>query len=162
MVDQFEAQNCLHATSSTDNLVLTIISKYSSKPTTILAVIVWGPRPNTVTSNLSEVEMNICIIVYLLMSFVGHIEVKESPSKILKLIQCIFICIFYVTEWSLYITQDQEAFQDCLCRTISENNLLTQPFEKSAKNLSISRQLNTLEDTGKLRNWQWQLLTWIR
>ena len=28
--------------------------------------------------------MNICIIVYLFMSFVGHIEVKESPSKILK------------------------------------------------------------------------------
>ena len=35
--------------------------------------------------------MNICIIVYLFMSFVGHIEVKESPSKILKLINCIFI-----------------------------------------------------------------------
>ena len=46
--------------------------------------------PNTITSNLSEVEMNICIIVYLFMSFVGHIEVKESPSKILKLINCIF------------------------------------------------------------------------
>ena len=52
----------------------------------------------------------------------------------------------------LRITQDQEAFQDWLCRTISENNLLTRPFEKSTKSLSISRQLNTLEDTGKLRN----------
>ena len=62
-----------------------ILSKYSSRPTTI-------------TSNLSEVEMNICIIVYLFMSFVGHIEVKESPSKILKLIHCIFICIFSATE----------------------------------------------------------------
>ena len=62
-----------------------IISKYSSRPTTI-------------TSNLSEVEMNICIIVYLFMSFVGHIEVKESPSKILKSINCIFICIFSATE----------------------------------------------------------------
>ena len=50
----------------------------------------------------------------------------------------------------LHITQDQEAFQDLLCRTISENNLLTRPFEKSTKSLSISRQLNTLEDTGKL------------
>ena len=65
------------------------ISKCSSRPTTILAVIV-GRRPNTITSNLSEVKMNICIIVYLFMSFVGHIEVKESPSKISKLINCIF------------------------------------------------------------------------
>ena len=52
----------------------------------------------------------------------------------------------------LHIIQDQEAFQDWLCKTISENNLLTRPFEKSTKVLSISRQLNTLEDTGKLRN----------
>ena len=44
----------------------------------------WLLRPHTITSNLSEVEMNICIIVYLFMSFVGHIEVKESPSKTLK------------------------------------------------------------------------------
>ena len=42
--------------------------------------------------------MNICIIVHLIMSFVGHIEVEESPSKILKLIHCIFICIFSATE----------------------------------------------------------------
>ena len=55
-------------------------------------------RPHTITSNLSEVEMNICIIAYLFMSFVGHIEVKESPSKILKLINYIFICIFSATE----------------------------------------------------------------
>ena len=41
--------------------------------------------------------MNICIIVYLFMSFVGLIEVKESPSKIFKLINCIFICIFSAT-----------------------------------------------------------------
>ena len=52
----------------------------------------------------------------------------------------------------LHITQDQEAFQDRLCRPISENNLLTRAFEKSTKSLSISLQLNTLEDTGKLRN----------
>ena len=52
----------------------------------------------------------------------------------------------------LQITQDQEAFQDWLCITISENNLLTRPFETSTKRLSISRQLNTLEDTGQLRN----------
>ena len=52
----------------------------------------------------------------------------------------------------LHITQDQEAVQDWLCRTISENNPLTRPFEKSAKRLSIYRQLNTLEDTGQLRN----------
>ena len=52
----------------------------------------------------------------------------------------------------LHITQDQEAFQDWFCKTISKNNLLTQPFENSAKSLSISRQLNKLEDTGKLRN----------
>ena len=79
------------------------------------------------------------------MSFVGHIEVKESPSKILKLINCHRMIL-------LHITQDQEAFKDWLCRTISEKNLLTRPFENSAKSLSISRQLNTLEDTGKLRN----------
>ena len=52
----------------------------------------------------------------------------------------------------LHITQDQEAFQDWLCRRISENNLLTRPFEKSIKSLSISPQVNTVEDTGKLRN----------
>ena len=52
----------------------------------------------------------------------------------------------------LHITQDQEAFQEWLCRTISENNLLNSPFEKSTKRVSISRQLNTLEDTGQLRN----------
>ena len=52
----------------------------------------------------------------------------------------------------LHITEDQEAFQDWLCRTISENNLLARPFKKSTKRLSISRQLNTLEDTGQLRN----------
>ena len=52
----------------------------------------------------------------------------------------------------LHITQDQEAFQDWLCRTMSENNLLPRPFEKLTKSLSISRQLNTHEDTGKLRN----------
>ena len=49
-----------------DSLALNpIFSKYSSRPTTILAVIVWGRGPNTITSNLSEVEMNTCIIVYL-------------------------------------------------------------------------------------------------
>ena len=110
-------------------------------------------RPHTITSNLSEVVMNICIIVYLFMLFVGLIEVKESPSKILKLINCIFICIISCHRMIfLHITQDQEAFQDWLCRTISENNLLTQPFENSAKSLSISRLLHTLEDTSKLRN----------
>ena len=97
--------------------------------------------------------MNICIIVYLFMSFVGHTEVKESPSKILKLINCIFICIIFCHRMIfLHITQDQETFQDWLCRTISENNLLTRPFGNSTKSVSISRQLNTLEDTGKLRN----------
>ena len=52
----------------------------------------------------------------------------------------------------LHITQDQETFQDWLCRTISKNNLLTRPFEKSTKRLSISCQLNTIEDTGQRRN----------
>ena len=91
--------------------------------------------------------MNICIIVDLFMSFLGHIEVQESPSKILKLINCI-LHIFCHRTIFLHIIQGQEAFQDWLCRTISENNLLTRPFEKSTKRLSISRQLNTLEDTG--------------
>ena len=110
-------------------VISAIISKYSSRPTTILAVIVWGRRPNRITSNLSEVEINICIIVYLFMSFVGHIEVEESPSKILKLINCIFICIIFCHRMIfLHITQYQEAFQGWLCGTISENNLLTRPF----------------------------------
>ena len=52
----------------------------------------------------------------------------------------------------LHITQDQETFQDWLCKTISENNLLTWPFEKSTKSLPSFHQLNTLEDTGELRN----------
>ena len=80
------------------------------------------------------------------MSFVGFIEVKESPSKILKL--TVYSSVYFLP----HITQDQEAFQDWLCRTISENNILTRPFEKSTKRFSISRQLNTLEDTGQLRN----------
>ena len=35
-------------------------NKYSSRPTTILRVII---RPHKITLNLSEVEMNICIIM---------------------------------------------------------------------------------------------------
>ena len=47
------------------------------------------------------------------MSFVGHIEVKESPSKTLKINQLyIHLYIFCLKMIFLHITQDQEAFQD--------------------------------------------------
>ena len=74
--------------------------------------------------------MNICIIVYLFVSFVGHIEAKESPSKILKLINCIFICIIFRHRMIfLHITQDQEAFQDSGSGLALQNNKRKQPFD---------------------------------
>ena len=60
----------------------------------------YSSRPTTITSNLSEVEMNICIIVYLFMSFVGHIEVKESPSKILKL--TVYSSVYFLPQNDLF------------------------------------------------------------
>ena len=54
-------------------------------------------RPNfkySIDSTWKSDELN----KYQKSSFVGHIEVKDSPSKILKLINCIFICIFSATE----------------------------------------------------------------
>ena len=67
------------------------------------------------TSNLSKVKMNICIILYIFMSFVGHMEVKESPSKILKLINCIFCysSVYFLRQNDRFAySTDQEAFQD--------------------------------------------------
>ena len=87
------------------------------------------------------------------MSFVGHIEVKESPSKILKLINCIFICIFSATERSfcMYNTRSG-SFSELALQNNKRKQYFDPAFEKSTKRLSSSRQLNTLEDTGQLRN----------
>ena len=70
--------------------------------------------------------MNICIIVYLFMSFVGHIEVKESPSKILKSINCVFISIFLLqNDLFAYNTSRSGSFSGLA----SQNNKRKQPFD---------------------------------
>ena len=80
------------------------------------------------------------------MSFVGHIKVKESPSKMLKLI--VYLSVFFLPQSDLFAYNTRPESFLGVTRTISENNLLTRPFEKLIKKLSISPQLNTLEETG--------------
>ena len=48
------------------------------------------------------------------MSFVEHIKVKKSPGKILKLINCIYLSVYFLPQSYLfaYIAQDEKAFQD--------------------------------------------------
>ena len=60
------------------------------------------------------------------MSFVGHIEVKESPSKILKLINCIFICMFSATENDLFAYNTRSGSFSGLAL---QNNKRKQPFD---------------------------------